>query len=236
MAGKINGFSIAYTAIGGVVLWSGIKGSTISDAFKNIIGGKPVTSDGEETIGAGSGVTADAVASGSNYVTIGQYLMANGYSASGAAGVVGCIAGESGGNPESEATPGNPSGGAGLIQWTGTSYDEYTPAVTGNQPADLSQQLPLILAYNNAQGVGLVAMLNSFPETAAGAVQAADFYSQSFERPAVTDSDVRASIAESVFNELTSPATPGTSSQVTPATGLSNENGYLSNLIDTSGS
>ena len=222
MAGKINGFSIAYTAIGGVVLWSGIKGSTISDAFKSIIGGKPVTSDGEEPIGTGSGTTsatADVTASGSNYAVIGQYLVANGYSASGAAGVCGCIAGESGGNPEAEASPGNPSGGAGLIQWTGASYDAYMPAVTGNATSDLDQQLPLILAYNEAQGANLVSMLNAFPETTAGAVQAADFYSQYFERPAVLDSDVQAGIAESVFTELTTAAVPGSANQVTPATG-----------------
>ena len=235
MPGKLNGFSIAYAVVGGVVLWSGIEGSSISKAFSHILAGKPVTSDGEEPITGSAGEAAGPTPGNSNYATIGEYLMQNGYSASGAAGVCGCIAGESGGNPDAEATPGNPSGGAGLIQWTGASYAAYTPSVTGNQAADLSQQLPLILAYNNAQGAGLVAMLNSFPETAAGAVQAADFYSQYFERPAVTDSDVRASIAESVFNELTSAATPGTSSQVTPATGISNENGYLSNLFNTSG-
>ena len=223
MPAKINGFSIAYTAIGGVVLWSGIKGTTISDSFKDIIAGKAVTSDGEEPIGTGSGITtaaaAGVTASGSNYAVIGQYLVANGYTASGAAGVCGCIAGESGGNPEAEATPGNPSGGAGLIQWTGPSYDADLPQVTGNATADLDQQLPLILEYNEAQGANLVSMLNAFPATTAGAVQAADFYSQYFERPAVLDSDVQAGIAESVFTELTTVPVPGSANQATPATG-----------------
>ena len=34
MAAKVNGFSLAYTAIGGVVLWSGIKGTTLSSTFR----------------------------------------------------------------------------------------------------------------------------------------------------------------------------------------------------------
>src|SRR5271154_4950492 len=39
MAGKISGFSLAYTAIGGIVLWSGIKGTTLSATFRNLIKG-----------------------------------------------------------------------------------------------------------------------------------------------------------------------------------------------------
>ena len=45
-------------------------------------------------------------------------------------------------------------------------------------------------------------------------VEAADFYSQHFERPAVTDSDVRAGVAESVYSELTTSAVTGNSSLV----------------------
>jgi hypothetical protein len=43
-----------------------------------------------------------------------------------------------------------------------------------------------------------VAELNSQTDP----VAAADFYSQNFERPAVTDSDVVSSVAEQVFSEL----------------------------------
>jgi hypothetical protein len=41
MAGRVNGFSLAYTAIGGIVLWSGIKGTTISATFRSLIAGQP---------------------------------------------------------------------------------------------------------------------------------------------------------------------------------------------------
>ena len=42
MPGRINGFSLAYTAVGGVVLWSGIKGTTISDTFRGLPGARPL--------------------------------------------------------------------------------------------------------------------------------------------------------------------------------------------------
>lgn len=41
MPGRVNGFSLAYTAVGGVVLWSGIKGTTISSTFRGLLQGKP---------------------------------------------------------------------------------------------------------------------------------------------------------------------------------------------------
>jgi len=50
MAAKVNGFSLAYTAIGGVVLWSGIKGETISATFKGLLSGTAPSSDGTQTI------------------------------------------------------------------------------------------------------------------------------------------------------------------------------------------
>lgn len=46
MPGQVNGFSVAYTVAGGVVLWSGIKGSSISDTFRSVLAGStspPVT-------------------------------------------------------------------------------------------------------------------------------------------------------------------------------------------------
>jgi len=46
----IKGASVAYCAVGGIVLYSGIKGSTISDTFKAVIKGNLNVSD-TETIG-----------------------------------------------------------------------------------------------------------------------------------------------------------------------------------------
>ena len=57
--------------------------------------------------------TTSGVASGSasaNLLTIAKYMQANGYSRAAAAGIAGCVDGESGGNPESQG-----SGGNGLI-------------------------------------------------------------------------------------------------------------------------
>jgi resuscitation-promoting factor RpfB len=46
----IKGASVAYCAVGGIVLYSGIKGSTISDTFKAVIKGNLNVTD-TETIG-----------------------------------------------------------------------------------------------------------------------------------------------------------------------------------------
>jgi phage tail protein X len=148
-----------------------------------------------------------------NYETIGLFLVQNGgYSAIGAAGVCGCIAGESGGDPEAiEDPPGLPTGGAGLIQWTpASSMAQYggTCAAAGieNNPVavDMQNQMNAILNYNNAQGSSNVAELNAKPYPVCAAV----FYSQVFERPAVTDSDVVPSVAQSVYAFLTGEPPP----------------------------
>lgn len=55
-APKINGFTIAYTAIGGIILWSGITGTTLTTAFKDLLSGQ-APSQNEETIQAGATLT-----------------------------------------------------------------------------------------------------------------------------------------------------------------------------------
>jgi LysM repeat protein len=124
---------------------------------------------------------------GSAMAATALFLTQHGYSRSGAAGIIACIAGESGGNPESVG-----SGGGGLIGWTPLPGG----MVTGNPTADLNTQLAALLQYNNANGN--VAGLNSQGSPTA----AADYYSQTFERPAVTDSDVRDAVALIVYTGL----------------------------------
>jgi Phage tail lysozyme len=197
----LSGWGVAYITVGGIVLFSGVKGATISDTVKaisqgnlNVTDTQPIGWNPGGTATGNAGSASNAVSGSGNYLTIAQYLVANGYSKAAAAGIVGCIAGESGGDPE--AQEGGSSGGEGLIQWTPESA--YPGLVTGNATKDLDAQLPAIIAYNNAQGAGLVQMLNAIENP----VQAADFYSENFERPAVTDSDVRAGVAQSVYQEL----------------------------------
>jgi hypothetical protein len=143
---------------------------------------------------ASSTVQSD-IANGNNLLAIGQYLVDNGYSKAAAAGVASCVDGESGGNPESVG-----SGGGGLIGWTPLgSAAPNANIVTGNASADMLAQLADILYYNsNEIGASRVAELNSQTDP----VAAADFFSQNFEKPAVTDSDVQPSVAEQVFSEL----------------------------------
>jgi LysM repeat protein len=147
------------------------------------------------TASGGSAAVQTDIADGDYLLAIGQYLVDNGYSAAAAAGVASCIDGESGGNPESEG-----DGGGGLIGWTPLgSASPDTDIITGNPATDLLTQLADILYYNtNEIGQTQVDELNSQTDP----VAAADFYSQNFERPAVTDSDVVPSVADQIYSEL----------------------------------
>jgi len=148
----------------------------------------------QSSSGEGSTVQAD-IADGNYLLAIGQYLVDNGYSKAAAAGVASCVDGESGGNPESVG-----SGGGGLIGWTplGSAAPDAN-IVTGNAAQDMATQLADILYYNSHEiGQSAVDELNSQTDP----VLAADFYSQHFERPAVTDSDVVPSVAEQIYSEL----------------------------------
>jgi hypothetical protein len=141
-----------------------------------------------------SSVSQD-IANGNNLLAIAEYLVQNGYSDAAAAGVASCVDGESGGNPESVG-----SGGGGLIGWTPiSSAAPNANIITGDVEQDMTAQLADILYYNsNEIGQSLVSELNSQTDP----VAAADFYSQNFEKPAVTDSDVVPSVAEQIFSEL----------------------------------
>lgn len=135
------------------------------------------------------------IASGNYLLAVAQYLVENGYSDAAAAGVASCVDGESGGDPESVG-----SGGGGLIGWTPTSSAAPNPnIITGDPTTDMMTQLADLLYYNSTEiGQSLVAELDTISDP----VDAADFYSQNFEKPAVTDSDVVPSVADQIFSEL----------------------------------
>jgi WXG100 family type VII secretion target len=143
----------------------------------------------------GAGGSIPGVTSGSGYeneLEVAKFLVEHGYSKAAAAGIAACIAGESSGNPEAVG-----DGGFGLIGWTPQTPGQYADLQpTGNASADLSRQMAGILTYNNANGN--IGALNSISNP----VQAADYYSQNFERPLVTDSDVRANVATAIFQAL----------------------------------
>ena len=131
---------------------------------------------------------------GANLVGLGEFMVAHGYSKAGAAGIAGCVGGESAGNPESEG-----SGGGGLIGWTPLSaIYQYGGTIGGNPATDLANQFEAIVNYNQYNDPGSIGTLNAFADP----VSAADFYSQVFERPAVLHSDVRADVANTVFAAL----------------------------------
>jgi LysM repeat protein len=154
----------------------------------------PPQSSGANSASLSAAVQQD-IASGNDLLAVAQYLVANGYSEAAAAGVASCVDGESGGDPESVGT-----GGGGLIGWTPIgSAAPNSNIITGNPEQDMMAQLADILYYNSTEiGQPLVDELNSQTDP----VAAADFYSQNFEKPAVTDSDVVPSVAEQIFSAL----------------------------------
>jgi hypothetical protein len=194
VAGKISGLYVAVTTAGAVLVWSGWKGATLPATLGSLLRGNlnaPDTQSVTPVASSGSGPDTSSGTASQNYLTIAKYLTANGYTAIGASGVVGCVAGESSGNPEAVG-----AGSYGIIQEQGS---QYASLVTGNASKDLDAQLAALIAYNDAQGSELISMLNQ----QSSPVAAADFYSQYFERPAATDSDVVASVANSVYAQLT---------------------------------
>jgi hypothetical protein len=50
MASTVNGWTVGYTAVGGVLLWSGLKGTTISATVRSVLAGQAPSGD-TETIG-----------------------------------------------------------------------------------------------------------------------------------------------------------------------------------------
>src|SRR5215469_10424367 len=128
-----------------------------------------------------------------NLLSVAEFLRSNGYSRSAAAGIAGAIAGESSGDPEAVG-----SGGAGLIGWTPPSKaSPISPIVTGSPQADFNAQLTDLLEYNNTNGP-----IQQLKNLSGDPVAASEFYSQNFERPLVTNSDVRANVAHSIYQQL----------------------------------
>jgi Lysozyme like domain len=71
MPGHLNGFSLAYTAVGGVVLWSGIKGTTISATFRGLLSGQ-APSNGSETISTGATTSTGSTSSTGSTTAVGS--------------------------------------------------------------------------------------------------------------------------------------------------------------------
>jgi hypothetical protein len=201
---SINAPSVTYCVVGGFVLFSGIKGSSLSDTARAILSGDLSQLKGTEPIQFGSGGSnpgggAGPAVAGSeiqNGTTIYSYLRSNGYTPIQAAGAIASIWGESTWNPESQGT-----GGRGLIGWTPPSRLPNS-AFTGNAANDMSAQLPLILSFVSSNGdQGYVDMMKG----ASSVSQAAEIWGKRVERYGVTDVhttgvDLAVQIAKKVDN------------------------------------
>ena len=179
MPGRINGFSLAYTATGGIVLWSGIRGWTISQTFKQLLSGKTPTGASTEPIAVNQTTAADTAISNAStaggkqaphtVTSIANFglagLIASTYGwppgTTEFAALTEVISAESDGNPDAM----NPSGAYGIAQALGhatpadagsvsrTAYGGYgVPTATnvGANSGNASDQLVWMMAYIKA--------------------------------------------------------------------------------------
>jgi Phage tail lysozyme len=214
-----KGYAIGLITAGTIFLYAGIKGKSIGSAIQNLVQGKsplagstanqwtitaaasgsPVSGNPAATGTGAGGTTAVGAYTGNqsqDAVTLGRFLMGHGLSRAAAAGVCGCVAGEAVPpfSPESRG-----SGGFGLIGWTGNTIGLPSgfSGPTGNVQADWVAECEGVLGY--IQAVGSVGDMNAH---APDPVTAANHFSDTYEKPAVLHSDVRASVALSVYASL----------------------------------
>jgi len=60
MATRINGFTVAYTVAGGLILWSGVKGATISDTARSVLKGSTALANTEPITGSSTTSTGSS--------------------------------------------------------------------------------------------------------------------------------------------------------------------------------
>lgn len=162
----ISGLSVAYTAVGGIILWSGITGQTLSQTFKDIASGqapKATASNAQSNtaaanVGSSGPVTANTVTTIQNYNL--ARLVASTYgwgTGQEFASLTEIIQNESGGNPLAA----NPSGAFGIAQalghgnaaTQGTYSDSYggygvpTSTCVAANSGSASAQLVWMMAY-----------------------------------------------------------------------------------------
>lgn len=151
MPGHLNGFSLAYTAVGGVVLWSGITGETLPATFRGLLQGQKPTADqqqisttaavtpaGSSTTAGGSDLAAPAGITGSNESIMKQVAAQHGWTGSEWTALYNVEMAEAG----FSLTATNPSSGAyGEAQFIGgpSEYAQYG----GNSGTALGQAVAM---------------------------------------------------------------------------------------------
>jgi hypothetical protein len=66
MSSTINGFTAGYTIAGGVILWSGIKGSSISDTFRSVLKGSTAPQVTEQITGSAAAAQSASIPTTNN--------------------------------------------------------------------------------------------------------------------------------------------------------------------------
>jgi hypothetical protein len=120
MASRINGFSVAYTIAGAVILWSGVSNNSISATLRDILSGKspanvPESLPNEAATSTATTSTATTVSGNYSLEQLESLWTSLGGSASSAYEAAQVALSESSGNPN--ATSANPDGGENVGLW-----------------------------------------------------------------------------------------------------------------------
>jgi peptidoglycan DL-endopeptidase CwlO len=195
---ETEGSTTELSAFGGAIVGGGLGGATTSDTRTTTAASPSSSPSSSPSGGTPTGSTT--------LVALGKYLMSAGYSKAAAAGAAGVVGGEA--EPAGTANPESiGSGGAGLIGWTPPStMEQYggtckAAGIGNNSTAvDMENQEKAMVKWMTANG--WPPPQNSFPQTEAGALQAASSASAAYERPQVPGSDVHAQWVDEVWNGL----------------------------------
>lgn len=203
MADQLDGIALGAIALGGALVWSGIKGKSILQVVQNTIQGKssaggaatnPITVPASAAgVGSavGGGTPPPTLVAGDNFKKISSFYMANGVTKAGTAGILGNYKIESGLSP----TAFNSGEGAiGLAQWElgrRTALQAYAKA-HGGKETDLNVQLGFSLQEGIPTGV----------RTATDPGTAAALFDSEYERSSGEARSARVSAAQSYYKLL----------------------------------
>lgn len=211
----INGIAVAVTSVGGLLLYSAVKGLGVGDTARSLLAGKAVPTQNVNpgTSGAAalqglltkplsngsSGNALDSsplmpVDGGNSAPSINTYLKGLNYSRAQRAGILGNMQIESGFNPGAYNAI---EGAIGICQWEGgrrTALQAFAKTL-GKSESDLSAQL----AFFHLEMTTGFAPVNAMIRVSNNPATVASIFDASYERSAGTSRAARIAAANSLF-------------------------------------
>lgn len=179
-AGGIRGLPLAYVVVGGVLLWSGVQNTSVSDVLRAVSRGQtPAPGPTTESAGGGSGGSAGAVntaapttASVAAYQAYARVaLAAHGWPDQYQA-LANIVAAESNWNPKAQ----NASGAFGIAQALGHGQGSATQGTLANEYGNYGTTDAICKAANSGNGEAQIEWMLNYIGEAYGSPNAAWAY------------------------------------------------------------